>query len=647
MLTTLPFIYLVTRIHGSVILQESSSVQITTLGSDRPIYYDTIGTVQLIHDEWRLLMYYNLSTYWSGVQKFENYLQDISDLCNKLEPRYCQTTIRQLSHELDLLHYYNDILLAPHKHLSGRSKRGLIDGVGYVANSLFGILDQRFADQYHKDIQNVQENEDYILQLVKNQTSIVEIENDILKKNEENIGQQFALVNNFMNETDIRLAKIESAIEIVMATSFFTSTSLAAHLLLKNLKNIQETFFNTFLDIYKGRMDVHLLTPVNLIQQLTIISGRLPKTLTLPIDNIQEDIKDIYKLIYVKARVTDSYFLYELHIPLASDEDFVVYHIIPLPVKNPQKEDETTVIPVSFKYIAANLEKNTYIRLNDKELNDCIQRRPENFVCIMNLPIFSLQNAKAPCEAKLLGQHSTLQCITEPTKCETAWIELHNTNTWLVTCCKSCTIRTVCNDDVRLHVINTSSIVSLKQGCLLQTKELKIHSRNNYNSNAKLDYDIQVPTLDKTINGIISSHTTPLLQVKHNGGIAVVEERLRYLKSMEQLPATLTTHDIHQYVISYVLLTVIGVAIIAWVAKRRGYCTKKTDDANRVTRHSTADVEMQSRKPVAGMTRLFRSRSLLDRPPPKKSRDEAKRASGNHQPTRPTLDSNNDIEFHF
>lgn len=106
-----------------------------------------------------------------------------------------------------------------------------------MANSLFGILDQRFANQYQKDIQAVQKNENYLIQLVQNQTSIVEIENDILKKNEENINQQFILINKFMNETDIKQAKIESEMEIAMAYSFFSSASLAAHLLLSNLKN--------------------------------------------------------------------------------------------------------------------------------------------------------------------------------------------------------------------------------------------------------------------------------------------------------------------------------------------------------------------------------------------------------------------------
>lgn len=243
--TTLLLISSVFGIYGNAIPSDAfaSSVQITSLGNDRPIYYDTIGKVQLIHNEWRLLMYYNLSTYWSGVQKYENYLHDILEFCKSLEPRYCETTIRQLSHEMEILQHYNKILLAPHKHLSGRNKRGLIDGIGYVANSLFGILDQRFAQQYQTDIQNIQKNEDYLLELVRNQTSIVEIENDILKKNEQNINNQFTLINKFMNETDLKMAKIESAIEIAMATTYFTSASLAAHLLLSNLKNIQETLF--------------------------------------------------------------------------------------------------------------------------------------------------------------------------------------------------------------------------------------------------------------------------------------------------------------------------------------------------------------------------------------------------------------------
>lgn len=644
LLTVLLLIFSAVGTNGNAIPSGvfTSSVHITSLGSDRPIYYDTIGKVQLIHNEWRLLMYYNLSTYWSGLEKFEKYLQDILNFCKSLEPKYCETTIRQLSHEMELLHHYNNILLAPHKHLSGRNKRGLIDGVGYVANSLFGILDQRFAEQYQNDIQNIQKNENYLLELARNQTSIVEIENTILKKNEQNMNNQFTLINRFMNETDTRFAKIESGIEVAMATAFFTSASLAAHLLLTNLKNIQETLYNTMMNTYKGRIDVHLLTPVNLIQQLIIISGRLPKTLTLPVTNIQDEIKDLYELIYVKARVTDKYFMYELHIPLASDEDFIVYKIFPLPMKSPYEANETTIVAVSSTYLAVNLEKNTYVRFNEKELKSCVQRQTDNFICIFNLPIFNLQNINTPCEAKLLGHQSTSSCITKKTKCDSDWIELHNTNTWLVSCCDSCNIRTVCEGDVRVHAINTSSIVSLKQGCLIQTKDLKIHSLNHYYSNAKLDYDIQIPSLDRTINGIVNTHSTPLLETNHNEDITLVEKRLQYLKDKELLTPTITTHDIHHYAISYFLLAVIGVAIAIWVASKHGYCNKKPCN-NSNSQVTTEEIEMQFIKPTTGIRKLFKSRSMMERPHPR-TRDGAKATgAANCARSKPTLD----VEFNF
>ncbi|KAF9796398.1 hypothetical protein SFRURICE_007081 [Spodoptera frugiperda] len=362
-------------------------------------------------------------------------------------------------------------------------------------------------------------------------------------------------------------------------------------------------------------MDVHLVTPVNLIKQLNIISGKLPKTLTLPVDNIQDEIKDIYKLIHVKARVTCSYFMYELHIPLASDEDFEVYQIFPLPLKNLQKPDEIAAVAVSSEYIAVNIAKNTYVTLNDKELNRCVQRSVDNFVCILNLPIYNLLNTNAPCEAKLLGHQTTSPCNTKRTECVATWIELHNINTWLAVTCDTYTIRTICNGDVRSHVISESSIVTLKQGCLLQTEDLIIHSHNNYNSNARLNYNIQIPSLDETINGIVKPHFTPMLKISHEEGISIVQDQLRYLRRREQLPAPLSTHDIHHYTITYLLLVVVVVSIAIWIVKKRGYCTnKKSTTPRRKVIDKSNDAESQSCGPSTKVGKFFRSRSLMERP---------------------------------
>ncbi|KAH9635227.1 hypothetical protein HF086_006014 [Spodoptera exigua] len=154
-------------VNGSDGSQQRSGTQITNLEPERPIYYDTVGKVELIHDEWTLLTYYNLTDYWHGIQHIDSYINGVYGLCEKIHQSYCKPTIDQLSHEMDLLNFYNTILLAPHKQLSSRKKRGLIDGVGMIANSLFGVLDQNFANKYHKDIEAIQQNENYLRELAK------------------------------------------------------------------------------------------------------------------------------------------------------------------------------------------------------------------------------------------------------------------------------------------------------------------------------------------------------------------------------------------------------------------------------------------------------------------------------------------------
>ncbi|KAG7294694.1 hypothetical protein JYU34_022958, partial [Plutella xylostella] len=239
--------------------------------------------------------------------------------------------------------------------------------------------------------------------------------------------------------------------------------------------------------------------------------------------------------------------------------------------------NETTFqVQVSSNYIAVNVRKNTYVSINEDGMKHCIEHSANNYVCNLNLPIQTVENMNAPCEAKLLSHQTISPCTTSKTACTDDWIELHTLNTWLAICCDACTLRTVCDDDVSTHVINTSAILSLKQGCILQTKTLMIHSRNNYNSKARIEYDISYPKLDMTINGIVSTQRTPQLAIPEDDNIRIIQEKLDTLKNNErQLPAEITSHDIHQFALSYLLLAAGIMAAILWIARKRGWCKKR------------------------------------------------------------------------
>ncbi|CAB3244505.1 unnamed protein product [Arctia plantaginis] len=382
-----------------------------------------------------------------------------------------------------------------------------------------------------------------------------------------------------------------------MAASYFGSTSFTAYLLLTNLKNIQEMLFSALTDVYQGHIDVHLLTPVNVIKQLNMISGRLPKTLSLPIDNLELNIKNLYKLIYAKARITGEYFLLEVHIPLASHEDYSLYHIIPLPLK-------------TTKYMAVNFGKNTYVSITEERLANCNELSSQHWICNLNLPVQHIENTNAPCERKLLSQQTSSPCNTRNIICEERWIELHTQNTWIALCCDSCTLRTICDKDVTTHVISTSSIVVLKQGCLLQTKTFLIHSRNNYNSKVKLELDIQIPLLNTSLNAIISTQKTPPLQLFEDRNIDIVKKKLEHIKNHEQLIMTITATDLHQFTICYLLLASAIIALIVWLVKKKGYCARrvkvspaKKDAARHLAQRATETLEQTQAREIVDAER--------------------------------------------
>lgn len=584
--------------------QATTATHITNLGRERPIYYDSQGQIALMQDEWILVMYYNLTSYWEGTEQMQSYLKHLKDVCNRMEPVYCATTLTQLNHEMSLLNYYNDILLEPSKHLS-RKKRGLIDGVGYVANSLFGILDQHFATKYESDIQAIQENEGHLLSLIKNQTSIVQLENEALKRNEDNIYRQFQAINDTLQQVNASLNKTQTLIEATMAIGYFSTSSVAASLLLNNLKTVQELLFNTLTDIYKGRIDIHLLTPANLINQLEIISGQLPRTLTLPVDNIRKEIKDVYKLLYVRGRITDGFFLFEVHIPLLCDDTFKLYRNIPLPIQT--QADNAKWVETSAEYIAINFRKNTYLSMTQRNIDQCTRQSADSLICHAILPIRNLRDGyRTPCEAKLIGQHAPMPCALRKAPCADDWIELHTTNTWLAICCGECTARTLCDNELILHTLQGSSIVTLARGCVLQTDSLIIYSQNKHSSNLTMDPGFISPTVvfNTSINAIVSAKlrggSTQLYEPDRTH-LAEIDARLRSQSESENKSLAKTSIDdrVH-YVVIYSLFGAVAlIALIVWVARTRDCGRGGARAQRRPTTTTTNDMEMQE-VPVKG-----------------------------------------------
>lgn len=83
---------------------------------------------------------------------------------------------------------------------SDRKKRAILNIVGNVAADLFGVLDSRAGEQYAQDLSQIRRNEDHLMQLMRNHTTIVESTFNILKHNDEEKEKQAEYLNTIVTK---------------------------------------------------------------------------------------------------------------------------------------------------------------------------------------------------------------------------------------------------------------------------------------------------------------------------------------------------------------------------------------------------------------------------------------------------------------
>lgn len=274
--------------------------------------------------------------------------------------------------------------------------------------------------KYHEDIDKIQRNENYLLEHIKNQTSIVETENNIIKNNEKFMQEQLEIIHDYMSRANHKLDKIVYKVVLMSTMTEINAASLAASMILSNLKRTQDLLLDTLVNIHN--LDIHLLTPKQLIHELHMITVRNNKGVSLPI-KILNKISNMYKLIYVKPRVTTSYLLLELHIALTREEEYKLYRVIPLPVYLP--DGDVTVARSSSTHIAINRRQKTYISVEEEELRQYVQMKENSYISNKNYPIYNLQSINAPCETKILVQQTNIHCDAKVDRCNDDWVKLH------------------------------------------------------------------------------------------------------------------------------------------------------------------------------------------------------------------------------
>ncbi|XP_077282385.1 uncharacterized protein LOC143908569 [Temnothorax americanus] len=255
------------------------------------MYYEKLGRMHYSRKTWKLVVKFDLTTLNRRHEQIEKYLQEARITCDNkilqlLHNETCLTFENIARRELDYLTKILTQINTIYK-TSTDSRRGLMDGIGSIAKSLFGTMDANDEKRINEQLQLLGNNQQTLHHTMQNQIKVmnatighIEKLESIMERNRNLLEKRFT---DYPNKDEI---KEHFEIGIAVITD-----------LIRDVENILEYLAC----IRKGTMHPKLMPVEDITWQLKEASQQLPPGSYFPFRVHLEDWFTIEKHTTIKA----------------------------------------------------------------------------------------------------------------------------------------------------------------------------------------------------------------------------------------------------------------------------------------------------------------------------------------------------------
>lgn len=269
-------------------------------------------------------------------------------------------------------------------------------------------------------------NDEHLLQLLKNQTTVVEKTVNILKRNEGELQNE-----QFKNFT----VRVKKTMDEYAAASFFPINDFYGQL------NILS---GIIYDCHNRKINHHLLPPKQLAGELEFIAGQVKHKYRVP------DANAVYNIIsMIFTHVTKNQILFHLSVPLLNLNEYDLFRIVPIP------QWYFWVIDAKHEYLIVSGNRRTYQCMSEFEIHDCTEYNKE---LICTGPLHWNTNNVQQCEWSVFSQISNDGCVFERDLHESMWFSMGE------------------NRQVFHKTIESSGVLSFEQNCTIGNANMEINA---------------------------------------------------------------------------------------------------------------------------------------------------------------------------
>jgi hypothetical protein len=378
------------------------------------LYFENYEPTRLIGAEYKLITYLSLAEYNKKYNELGRKINELDTTCQKLKLNsLCgqyNYVITGLYNEVTTQRNHMYIALGyseTNTNRRERRKRVLINAIGAVMNTLFGVCDDNCASKANEQIKQIEVSGISTLHIMKSQTTV-------MKTAVQRIGTTIEQANKMYDELKTREKQVMLKLNDVANTTNNLLDLVAMseiHNIYTALTNQYEYETSTINQIITaargGIIHTSLITPQELAATLKEISHKVKGKLSILMGRTNTaELYELHKITKLTVFYENERLVFITKIPLITDTELILYNAIPIPMVRTLNYGNSINTRVSINldnpYIAITKDRREYTTYTEIQIQTCKETKIYR-MCHAYQPIQE-NNDLQPCEIDLFNK---------------------------------------------------------------------------------------------------------------------------------------------------------------------------------------------------------------------------------------------------
>lgn len=438
---------------------DNSTFRVEHFGHKLMAYVETIGRSKIVNGDWNLLVFYDLKKFFDAFNAISGGVSELKQQCIDMKFN-CTALVTQFEDSLASVRIRNEFLL--NKPAERRSKRNVLAAIGLGGlaiggGALFSWLTSSDSDEYATAINELNTNQKQMWELLKNQTSFLDMSYTYSKQIEEVIEMEKEY---FRNATNVLIQSQQNSSQV-------QNIALQYSLMLTKYEEVQTRLITTASSIQRGKLDPELVSPLKMAGQMSFIHAHLGPDFELP------KLRHVYRFSTVKTQLIGDKMLFHVAIPVIRVSSFKLWRIIPIPTRASANTFVEIRPPTEFLLVSETNE--TYYEMQTSDLEMCGDM-DDTLLCRIRHPSYKFGNDTGRCEMELIHNSNSTHsnCKLESVSLTERWTQLNNIHMWIFALDAERQYNVSCNDFTKTIVLRGTGSLYLSGNCSFVGEDIQI-----------------------------------------------------------------------------------------------------------------------------------------------------------------------------